>query len=75
MFIDYFDISFLSCPFFCKVLVLGDCVLFVDVLCQMVKALCTNELIADCFCAGWSCNSAYRYLPVCVGVFSVHLIA
>ena len=34
---------------------------------EMVKALCTSELIADCFCAGWWCDSACKYLSVCVG--------
>jgi len=45
-------ISFLSCPFFCKA-----CFRWLNSVCkcslsEMVKALCTNELIADCFVLG-----------------------
>jgi len=32
-----------------------------------MKALCTSELIADYFCAGWWCDSACKYLSVCIG--------
>jgi len=35
---------------------------------EMVKALCISELIADCFCAGWWCDSACR-IYLCVLVF------
>ena len=30
------------------------------------KALCTSELIADYFCAGWWCDSTCRYLSTYV---------
>ena len=59
---------FWSC-LFCRVrffvrLVLSDSVCR-DILCsEMVKTLCTSELIVDCFCAGWWCNLACRYLSV-----------
>jgi len=66
MFIDCFDYV-LSCPFFCKTIFK-----WLDSVCrcslsEMVKDLCTSELIADCFCAGWWCDSACIYL--CVLVF------
>jgi len=60
-------VSFLSCPFFWKA-----CFRWLSPVCkcslsEMVKVLCTTELIADCFCAGWWCDSACKYLSVCVG--------
>jgi len=40
---------------------------FRDGLSEVMKALCISKLIADCFYAGWWCDSTYRYLSVCVG--------
>jgi len=56
-------ISFLSCPFFSKA-----CFRWLNsvFLSEMVKALCTNELITDCFCDGW-CDLACKYLSVRIG--------
>jgi len=59
-------IFFLSYPFFCKA-----CFRRLSSVCkcslsEMVKALYTSELIADCFYAGWWCDSACKYLSVCV---------
>ena len=47
-------------------LVLSSWVLSRCSLLEIVKDLCTSELIADCFCARWWCDSACRYLSVCV---------
>ena len=59
--------SFLSCPFSCKASFKWLSSVYRCSLSEMVKVLCTSELIADCFCAGWWYDSACRYLSVCVG--------
>jgi len=59
--------SFLLCPFFYKASFKWLNSVCRCSLSEMEKTLCTSELIADCFCNGWWCDSACRYLSVCVG--------
>jgi len=62
--------SFLSCPFFCKAIFKWLSSVCRCSLSEMVKALCTSELIV--FVLSDGADSACRYLSVCW--FSVHLM-
>ena len=58
---------FLLCQFFCKASFKWLNSVCRCSLSEMMKALCTSDLIADCFCDGWWCDSACKYLSVCAG--------
>jgi len=44
------------------------CVLrfIVLLVCLLIILLCTSELIANCFCTEWWCDSTCKYLSVCI---------
>jgi len=65
VFADYFIYIFFIISF--VRLVSDGWVLSVDTLCQRRRKLYVQELIADCFCAGWWCDSACKYLFVHIG--------